>query len=94
MPLNAFRAVRLGHHSTLQHRGGSRCLIRSLLAISCTFQGKYAEATSLYASAQAVRQETLGPVHPDVAHSLNNRAILLKKKVRAVRNFQGNSCET
>ena len=51
-------------------------------------QGKYAEAEPLYERSQAIREKALGPEHPDVAQSLNNRAFLLKSQVRAVINFQ------
>ncbi|CAN0382120.1 unnamed protein product [Ectocarpus sp. 8 AP-2014] len=41
-------------------------------------QGKYAEAEPLYERLQAIQEKVLGPEHPDVATSLNNRAGLLK----------------
>ncbi|CAN0373132.1 unnamed protein product, partial [Laminaria digitata] len=37
-------------------------------------QGKYAEAKPLYERSQAIREKVLGPEHPEVAQSLNNRA--------------------
>ncbi|CAN0512516.1 unnamed protein product, partial [Laminaria digitata] len=36
-------------------------------------QGKYAEANPLYERSQAIREKILGPEHPEVAQSLNNR---------------------
>lgn len=47
-------------------------------------QGKYAEAEPLYERSQAIREKILGPDHPDVAQSLNNRAELLVAQVRTV----------
>lgn len=44
-------------------------------------QGKHAEAEALYRRSQAIREEVLGPRHPDVAEVLNNRATLLKSQV-------------
>ncbi len=55
--------------------------------IPCT-QGKYAEAEPLYERSQAIREKVLGPEHPDVAQSLNNRAGLLRSQVRAARSFE------
>lgn len=46
------------------------------------FQGKYQEAESLNKRSLAMRQKALGPDHPAVAESLNNRAGLLQKQVR------------
>ncbi|CAN0489574.1 unnamed protein product [Laminaria digitata] len=37
-------------------------------------QGKYAEAEPLYERSQAIRENVLGPEHPEVAQSFNNRA--------------------
>jgi tetratricopeptide (TPR) repeat protein len=39
-------------------------------------QGKYAEAEPLYQRALAIREQVLGPTHPDVGQSLNNLAAL------------------
>ena len=44
-------------------------------------QGKYDDAEPLYKRALTIREETLGPRHPDVAQSLNNLAGLLKSQV-------------
>lgn len=52
-------------------------------------QGKFSEAEQLYESSQAVEEKILGPEHPDVATSLNNRAGLLQDQVRAVIIFWG-----
>lgn len=56
------------------------------------FQGKSAESERLYERSQAICEKTLGPDHPGVATVLNGRALLLKKKVKAVRNGQHQSC--
>lgn len=45
-------------------------------------QGKFDEAERLYERGQGIRERVLGPDHPDVADSLNNRADLLERKVR------------
>ena len=60
--------------------------IRLYHAVHC-IQGNYAEAEPLYERSQAIREKVLGPEHPDVAQSLNNRAELLKSQVRAKRCF-------
>jgi tetratricopeptide (TPR) repeat protein len=39
-------------------------------------QGKYTEAEALYQRALKMREQVLGPQHPDVANSLNNLAWL------------------
>lgn len=44
-------------------------------------QGKYAEAEPLYERSQAIQEKALGPEHPDLAKSLDNRAVLLQKQV-------------
>lgn len=56
------------------------------------FQGNYAEAEPLYEQSQAVFEKVLGPDHPEVATSLNNRAVLLEAQVRTARYFSGISC--
>ncbi|CAM9138218.1 unnamed protein product, partial [Ectocarpus sp. 13 AM-2016] len=45
-----------------------------------TFQGKFEEAEPLFERSQAIREKVLGPEHPDVATSLNNRAGLLETR--------------
>jgi tetratricopeptide (TPR) repeat protein len=40
-------------------------------------QGDYAAARSYYEHALAIREQALGPTHPDTAQSLNNLAMLL-----------------
>jgi len=42
-------------------------------------QGNYAEAAPLYRRSLAIRENTLGPEHPDVAKVLDNYAALLRK---------------
>ena len=51
-------------------------LARSLSDLALLFfdQVKYAQAGSLYKRALAIYDKVLGPVHPDVAASLNNLA--------------------
>ncbi len=39
-------------------------------------QGKYEQAEPLYQRALAIREQQLGPKHPDTAHSLNNLGLL------------------
>ena len=39
--------------------------------------GRYGEAEPLYRRALVIREQALGPAHPDVASSLNNLAELL-----------------
>src|SRR4051794_17971195 len=39
-------------------------------------QGKYGDAKLMYERALAIREEVLGPKHPDTAASLNNLALL------------------
>ncbi len=46
------------------------------------YQGKYAEAEPLYQRALAIREQALGPTHPDVAKSLNNLSAALSNAKR------------
>ena len=46
-------------------------------------KGKYEEALPFYNRSLVIREEILGPEHPDVAITLNNTAELLKVLVRA-----------
>lgn len=48
-------------------------------------QGKYAVAETLYERSQAIREKLLGPEHTDVASSLNNRALMFTRQVRALK---------
>ncbi|CAN0557844.1 unnamed protein product, partial [Ectocarpus sp. 12 AP-2014] len=50
------------------------------VTLSTVLQGKYEEAEPLYEQSQAIREKVLGPEHPDVAQSLNNRAVLLESQ--------------
>ena len=50
-------------------------------AVFLANQGKYDDAESLYKRALTIREEVLGPRHPDVASKLNNLASLLKSQV-------------
>ena len=45
-------------------------------------QGNYEVAKPLYERSLAIRENVLGPDHPDVAASLNNLALLLESQVR------------
>lgn len=47
-------------------------------------QGKYDDAEPLYERSHAIREKVLGPEHPDVAESLNSRAVLLEKQVSTI----------
>ncbi|CAM9130011.1 unnamed protein product [Ectocarpus sp. 8 AP-2014] len=53
---------------------------RLSVTLSTAFQGKYAEAESLYERATEIWEKALGPDHPTVANALNNRAGLLYKQ--------------
>ena len=44
-------------------------------------QGMFDDAEPLYKRALAVREETLGPRHPDVATSLDNLGVILESQV-------------
>ncbi|CAN0388434.1 unnamed protein product, partial [Ascophyllum nodosum] len=48
-------------------------------------QGKYDDAEPLYKRALTIREEVLGPRHPDVASILNNLASLLESQVIFVK---------
>lgn len=52
------------------------------------FQGKCKDADLLYVRVLEILGATFGEEHPDYATALNNRALLLKQQVRAVRTFQ------
>lgn len=45
-------------------------------------QGKLDEADPLYLRSIEIQEKTLGPDHPELAFSLNNRAGLLQAQVR------------
>ncbi len=45
-------------------------------------QGRYAEAEPLYKRSLAIRENTLGAEHPDVAESLENYSALLRETGR------------
>ena len=57
--------------------------LNNLVALYKT-QGQYAQAEPLYKRSLAIREQSLGPDHPDVAKSLNNLAKLQsgKKKLK------------
>lgn len=47
----------------------------------------------MYVRAVKIGEKVLGPLHPDLATRLNNRAVLLTKQVRAVITAQDISCD-
>lgn len=51
----------------------------TLLSTAC--QGKYVEAERLYERSQVLYEKALGPEHPDLAITLNDRAELLRAQV-------------
>ncbi|MFQ5830675.1 MAG: tetratricopeptide repeat protein, partial [Candidatus Methylomirabilia bacterium] len=62
-----------------------RRLVTSLssLAELYSLQGQYAQAEPLLKQALAIREQALGPEHPDVARSLEHYSALLRKMNRA-----------
>jgi CHAT domain-containing protein/Tfp pilus assembly protein PilF len=52
------------------------------LAILYQRKGRYAEAEPLHQRALTIREQALGPAHPDVASSLNNLAVLYEAQGR------------
>lgn len=58
--------------------------IRNCLGVFWSLQGKYAEAEPLYERALVIRENALGPDHPDVAMVLNNQAVLMNAQASAV----------
>lgn len=52
---------------------------------SLMLQGKYTEVEPLYEGCQAIEKKVLGPDHPSVAPTLNNRAELLARQVRTLQ---------
>ncbi|CAN0458451.1 unnamed protein product, partial [Scytosiphon promiscuus] len=65
---------------------------RAWMADLYTKQGFLDKASPLLEEIVSARERVLGHDHPDVASALNNRALLLKAQVRAVRNFREYSC--
>lgn len=62
-----FRGRALGEHKVIAHIDHPRS----------PMQGKFTEAEMYSRRSLAIQEESLGPEHPDVAASLNNRAELL-----------------
>ena len=56
---------------------GRLCIITFVAFALLQAQGKFAAARPFYERALAIREQMLGPSHPDIATSLNNLAILL-----------------
>lgn len=55
---------------------------RKLPRLDAVSQGKYDDADSLYLRALEINEKAFGPDHPDVATTLNNRAMLLETQVK------------
>lgn len=51
-------------------------------------QKRYGEAELLFVKAQSIQEKALGPDHPEVSFTLNNRAGLFKKQVGAESQFR------
>ncbi|CAN0367181.1 unnamed protein product [Ectocarpus sp. 6 AP-2014] len=68
----------------LESGEATKAVARSYWSVGFLFkiQGKYAEAETLYERSRAIQEKVLGPEHPDVATSLNNRALLLQSQGR------------
>lgn len=49
------------------------------------YKGKYEDGDILYQRALAIKKKVYGQDHPEVASTLNNRALLLKSQVRCWR---------
>ena len=62
-------------------------------AVYC-IQGNFSEAEPLFERCQAIQEKVLGPEHPSLATTLNNRALLSEEQVRATKNFLESSCGT
>ena len=59
-----------------------------------TFQGEFDKLDSLYVRVLEILGATVGEEHPNYTSALNNRAVLLEKQVRAVKNSQESYCGT
>ncbi|CAM9223743.1 unnamed protein product, partial [Hapterophycus canaliculatus] len=61
--------------------------------LSLALQGKYTEAEPMYEQSLTILERELSPHHPDVAASLNNRALLLhgQNSQKFAGNIVGNS---
>ncbi|CAN0514927.1 unnamed protein product, partial [Ectocarpus sp. 12 AP-2014] len=46
------------------------------------FQGKHTEVNALFTRCQAIQENLVGPEHPTLVTTLNNRAILLKSQAK------------
>ena len=64
----------------------------TLSKCSVTFQGRLDEADPLFERSLAIWEKVLGPDHPNVAASLNNRAELLQAQVSGVMYCEDMSC--
>ena len=73
-------APRWGSEATWLSTWPARVVIFTI-TIFLANRGKYDDAEPLFKRALAIREETLGPRHPDVAGSLNNLAGLLDSQV-------------
>ena len=77
-------AAHLSRVVTLASRRRCRSDVDCFRLLLCytTGQGKYADAEPLYERCQAIEEKVLGPEHPSLAITLNNRAGLLQAQVR------------
>lgn len=66
--------------NSTQGRGGESSTIPT---IYFPWQARYEEAETFFERSRVVREKVLGPLHPDVAQSWNNRAELLRQQVGA-----------
>lgn len=95
LPINGFLnnwGERLIEDFVLSTKFASSRLSSSYIPFPAGLQGKYDEAGPLYRRSLAIRENALGPDHPDVGQSLNNLALLMGKQVRHVRPLIQVSC--
>lgn len=71
--------------------GGMSAFLSDDPQVTCISDQDYVEAGRLLKRSLAIREHTLGPIHPDVAVSLNNQAGLLVRQVRCCPNFKADS---
>lgn len=56
-------------------------------------QGRYADSESLLERCQAIEEEVLGLEHPQLALTLNDRAVVCQAHLRADRDACGVMCQ-
>eukprot|EP00752_Nemacystus_decipiens_P014888 g13255.t2 len=74
LEVNSYRASLAELESTVANENVARSFLR--IGQLFSLQGKRAEAKPLFERSEAIREEVLGPEHPDVAVTLNWRAML------------------